>query len=143
MGSIMRMRRQHIVELTRYYQRLENIEKRLDEARKIIEKKLKEEEEKRIEEQKIRKIKEEELRKVKANETRRLQEEEVKRSQEIEREILRKLDEGTSNEITDQDKIDDFYKYESSQMTYDGLHLNENGNKKIAQGIYESLMNQL
>ncbi len=39
------------------------------------------------------------------------------------------------------DKIDDFYKYDSSQMTYDGLHLNENGNKKIAQGIYETLMN--
>ena len=40
------------------------------------------------------------------------------------------------------DKINDFYKYKSSQMTYDGLHLKEKGNIKIAQGVYEALVDQ-
>ena len=40
------------------------------------------------------------------------------------------------------DILDEFYTYDSKTMTYDGYHLNNEGNKKIARGILEVLKNE-
>ena len=68
---------------------------RIEEARRIIEKKLKEEE-------KIRRLKEEQERKVKAEAARKMQVEEVKESKEIERENLRRMEERLLNKSHEQ-----------------------------------------
>ena len=79
---------------------------RLEEARRLIEKKLKEEEKIRLEEEKERQLKEKEERQIKANENRKLQEEEVRRSEEIEKENLKEMNERKSKEFQEQEKID-------------------------------------
>ena len=43
------------------------------------------------------------------------------------------------NKIIVLDILDDFYKHKSDEMTYDGLHLKEKGNKKIAKAIADVL----
>ena len=72
---------------------------RLEEARRLIEKKLKEEEEIRLKEEKERKLKDLEERKIKGEEARKVQIEEVKRSKEIERENLKEIEEKVEERI--------------------------------------------
>ena len=72
---------------------------RIDEARRIIEKKLKDEE-------KSRRLKEEQERKKKADETRKIQIEEVNRAKEIERENLKKIEERIQNKSQEEVKTD-------------------------------------
>ena len=72
---------------------------RLDAAKKIIEKKLKEEE-------KNRRLIEEQERKVKADETRKIQVEEVRKSEEIEKENLKAMEERMSS--NPQEKINSY-----------------------------------
>ena len=79
---------------------------RLKEARILIEKKLKEEEEVRLKEERERKSKELEERKIKAEETRKMQIEEVKKTTEIGRENLETIEERKSNNSKEQEKID-------------------------------------
>ena len=71
---------------------------RLEEARRLIGKKLKEEEEIRLKEEKERKIK--------ANETRELQIEEARSSKETGKENLREIDKTKSEELQKQKKND-------------------------------------
>ena len=77
---------------------------RLSEAKKLIEKKLKQEEVIRLQNEKERRLKELEERKIKAEENRKLQEEEVKKSREIERENLKNMYERQSSTPPDQEK---------------------------------------
>ena len=72
---------------------------RIEEARRIIEKKLKEEE-------RNRRLKEEQERKEKADETRKIQIEEVRRSEEIEKENLKAMEERISSNPPEQEKKD-------------------------------------
>ena len=66
---------------------------RLKEAKKLIDKKLKEEEEIRLKEEKEKKLQGLEERKLKAEETRTTQINEVKEEENIEKENLQKIDE--------------------------------------------------
>ena len=77
---------------------------RLNEAKKLIEKKLKQEEVIRLQNEKERKLKELEERKIKAEENRKIQEEEVKKSREIERENLKNMSERQSGAPPEQEK---------------------------------------
>ena len=79
---------------------------RLEEARKLIDKKLKEEEEIRLKGEEEKRLNELEERKAKAEETRRIQIDEVKRSEEIGRENLKKMEEKMTNNPPEQEKKD-------------------------------------
>ena len=79
---------------------------RLEEAKKIIEEKIKEEEKIRLKEEEKIRLKEEEERKKKAEETRKIQIEEVRRSEEIEKESLIKIEERMSSSSPEQEKKD-------------------------------------
>ena len=46
------------------------------------------------------------------------------------------------NKIIVVDILDDFYKHDSKEMTYDGYHLKKKGNKKLAEGIAKALENE-
>ena len=46
------------------------------------------------------------------------------------------------NKIIVVDILDDFYKHDSKEMTYDGYHLKKKGNKKLAEGIVKALENE-
>ena len=79
---------------------------RLEEARRAIEKKLKEEEAVRSKEEEKKRLKELEERKARAEETRIVQINEVERSKEIERENLKNIEEKISNNSPEQEKKD-------------------------------------
>jgi len=77
---------------------------RLNEAKKLIEKKLRQEEVIRLQNEKEKRLKELEERKIKADENRKLQEEEVNKTREIERENLKEMHERESSNAPKQEE---------------------------------------